>query len=53
MMFMKPTTNAVYITAYAVQESLKEVRSFIYLFYFRVFQRKTSVHNKVAQILLN
>ena len=26
MMFMKPTTNAVYITAYAVQESLKEVR---------------------------
>ena len=29
MMFMKPATNAVYITAYAVQESLKQVRTVI------------------------
>ena len=33
MMFMKPATNAVYITAYAVQDSLKEVRIVISLQY--------------------
>ena len=47
MMFMKPTTNAVYITTYAVQESLKEVRIVIS---FLLCLRQVFIINDVNQL---
>ena len=53
MMFMKPATNAVYITAYAVQESLKEVRIVISFVAYLRWVFKVNDVTKLASMMLN
>ena len=52
MMFMKHATDAVYITAYAVQESLKEVRIVISFIAHLRWVFKLNV-TKLADMMLN